>query len=186
MEQLDMEKLDKALIYVSRIADGKNPVNNLPAEEDAVMNDPNVIRCMFFIKEALTAIRNNGGVVGRSARPQKKAFPLDSLSTYEYEGNKTITAFVEQLNHGINTDEYQKLKYKIITDWLKENGFLQEVNDDKLGKKTTISTAKGQSVGITHSLQTSMSGVSYNRVEYDKSGQEFIIRELPGIMSNDK
>ena len=47
MEQLDMEKLEKALIYVGRIADGKNPVNNLPAEEDAVMNDPNVIRCMF-------------------------------------------------------------------------------------------------------------------------------------------
>ncbi len=31
MVQFDLEKLEKALIYVERIADGKNPVNNTQA-----------------------------------------------------------------------------------------------------------------------------------------------------------
>lgn len=51
MEQLDQKKLDMAIIYLQRIADGNNPVNNVPAEEDSVLNYPNVIRCMYFVKE---------------------------------------------------------------------------------------------------------------------------------------
>ena len=66
MEQIDLEKLEKALIYVDRIAEGRNPVYNLPADNDSVLNDPNVIRCMFFIKEVLTAVKNNGGKINIS------------------------------------------------------------------------------------------------------------------------
>ena len=58
MEQIDLEKLEKALIYVDRIAEGRNPVYNLPADNDSVLNDPNVIRCMFFIKEVLCGEAN--------------------------------------------------------------------------------------------------------------------------------
>ncbi len=183
MEQLDLGKLEKALIYVNRIADGKNPVNNMPADDDAVLNDPNVIRCMFFVKEALTAIKNNGGVVGRPVKIKKKDFPLETLSEFHFEEKKTITKFVEQLNDKINQDEYEKLSYKTITDWLKKNDYLQEVDDEKLGKKVTLTTEKGRSVEITHALQTNLNGSSYYRVEYDKTAQEFIVGKLPAILS---
>ena len=183
MEQLDLGKLEKALIYVNRIADGKNPVNNMPADDDAVLNDPNVIRCMFFVKEALTAIKNNGGVVGRPVKIKKKDFPLETLSEFHFEEKKTITKFVEQLNDKIYQDEYEKLSYKTITDWLKKNDYLQEVDDEKLGKKVTLTTEKGRSVEITHALQTNLNGSSYYRVEYDKTAQEFIVGKLPAILS---
>lgn len=183
MEQLDLGKLEKALIYVNRIADGKNPVNNMPADDDAVLNDPNVIRCMFFVKEALTAIKNNGGVIGRPVKIKKKDFPLETLSEFHFEEKKTITKFVEQLNDKINQDEYEKLSYKTITDWLKKNDYLQEVDDEKLGKKVTLTTEKGRSVEITHALQTNLNGSSYYRVEYDKTAQEFIVGKLPAILS---
>lgn len=51
MEKIDLNKLDVAIKYVQRIADGFNPVNNQPAEQDSVLNNPNVIRCMFFSSE---------------------------------------------------------------------------------------------------------------------------------------
>ncbi|WP_155829112.1 hypothetical protein [Butyrivibrio sp. AD3002] len=82
MEQFDLDKLEKALIYVERIADGKNPINNMPADNDEVMNDPNVIRCMFFIKDVLSALKDNGGVIGRVSGIKKKEFPMESLSGY--------------------------------------------------------------------------------------------------------
>ena len=43
MEPVDLAKLETAIKYVERIAEGNNPVNNLPMEEDAVLNNPNVI-----------------------------------------------------------------------------------------------------------------------------------------------
>ena len=46
--EIDLKKLDTAILYLQRIADGNNPVNNMPAEDDSVLNNPNVIRCMFL------------------------------------------------------------------------------------------------------------------------------------------
>ena len=41
MESIDMKKLETAIVYLQRIADGNNPINNLPAAEDSVLNKPN-------------------------------------------------------------------------------------------------------------------------------------------------
>ena len=51
MEVVDKNKLETSILYLQRITEGKNPVNNLPAGDDEVLNNPNVIRCMFFVKE---------------------------------------------------------------------------------------------------------------------------------------
>lgn len=143
MEQFDMEKLEKAIIYVDRIADGKNPVTNVLAEDDLVMNDPNIIRCMFFIKEALKAIKDNGGFVGRVPEIKKKDFPVEKLASFKFEENKTITKFVDQMNEGVNGKEYYKITFKVITNWLKKNGYLEEVEDEELGKKSYAFYGKG-------------------------------------------
>jgi len=92
-----MSKLEKALIYVDRIAEGKNPVNNMPADDDAVLNDPNVIRCMFFVKEALTALKNNGGVVGKAVKIKKKDFPLETLSEFHFEEKRLSRSLLSSL-----------------------------------------------------------------------------------------
>lgn len=44
MKWLDMNKLETAIIYLQRIADGNNPVNNMPVKTDSILNNPNVIR----------------------------------------------------------------------------------------------------------------------------------------------
>ena len=72
MEKLDMSKLDVAIKYVQRMADGCDPVSNIPMEDDAVLNDLNVIRCMFFVKDVLEEVRRNEGVIGgKKAKPKK-------------------------------------------------------------------------------------------------------------------
>ena len=43
MKQFDLEKVETALTFVERIADGKNPINNDIADKDDVMNDPVII-----------------------------------------------------------------------------------------------------------------------------------------------
>jgi hypothetical protein len=183
MEQFDLEKLETALTFVGRIADGRNPINNEAADNDEVMNDPGIIRSMFFIKNILVELKNNNGIIGRTTAVRKKEFPIEALSCYKYSEDKTITRLVEQLNAGIDEKVYKKLSYRIVTDWLKKNGYLIETEDAKLGKKVTLATEKAQAVGIKHSLQTSMSGNTYYRIEYDKTGQEFVVQNLPAMIA---
>ena len=66
---IDIKKLDTAILYLQRIAEGNNPVNNMPAEEDSVLNNPNVIRCMYFVKEVLEEVKRNDGFIGK--KPKK-------------------------------------------------------------------------------------------------------------------
>ena len=68
MESIDMKKLETAIVYLQRIADGNNPINNLPADEDSVLNNPNVIRFMFFVKDVLEEVKRNGGYNGKKAK----------------------------------------------------------------------------------------------------------------------
>lgn len=182
MKQFDLEKLENALTYVARIADGKNPINNDVADSEDVMNNPIIIRSMFFIKDVLAELKNNNGILGKASSAKKKEFPIDTLSNYQYSEVKTITRLTEQLNAGIDETVYKKLSYRTITDWLKRNGYLIETEDSKLGKKVTLTTEKAQAIGITHSLQTSMSGNSYYRIEYDRTGQEFVVQNLPSML----
>lgn len=53
MEVVDTKKLEIAIQYLHRITEGRNPVNNIPVDDDSVIKNPNVVRCMLFIKEVL-------------------------------------------------------------------------------------------------------------------------------------
>ena len=86
MERFDLEKLESAITYVERIADGKNPVNNTIADSDDVMNDPIIIRSMFFIKDVLIELKNNDGIIGKS----KGEFKLNERFTKIITNDKKI------------------------------------------------------------------------------------------------
>ena len=94
MESVDIKKLETAIIYLQRIADGNNPINNLPAAEDSVLNNPNVIRCMFFVKDILEEVKKNGGYIGKKVKKNDKVdFPVDALNTFIYREDKSISRF---------------------------------------------------------------------------------------------
>ena len=75
----------------------------MPAGEDSVLNNPNVIRCMYFVKEVLEEVKRNDGVIGRKTRKSKKAeFPVEALESFVYKEDKTITRLVEEKNMRID------------------------------------------------------------------------------------
>lgn len=183
MDSFDMHKLKTAITYLDRIADGKNPVNNQQATEDSVLNDPNVIRCMFFVKEVLESVKRNGGVIGgKSKASLKMEFPIDILKNFEYKSDKPITKLVEQFNESIDDDIYKKLSYKTITDWLKAKDFLVEKYSEKYQKNITIPTEKGVGIGIISEERSSMRGTDYIAIIYTKSAQEYIVNNIELII----
>lgn len=185
METIDMKKLETAILYLQRIADGNNPVNNMPVKEDSVINNPNVIRCMYFIKEVLEEVRRNGGYIGRT---QKKSdlpdFPLDVLDGFVYKEDKPITRVVEQINELIDTAVYRKLSYRPVTQYLKQNGYLEEVNTES-GKNVTGVTEMGNAMGIYSEKRISMRGQEYMAILYGKKAQEFIVSHMAEIIAGE-
>ena len=182
METVDMKKLETAITYLQRIADGNNPINNLPADKDSVLNNPNVIRCMFFVKEILEEVRRNNGYIGKKAgKSDRMDFPLEILSSFTYREDKAITKLVEQLNENVDEHIYKKINYKVITQWLKANDFLREEFSQELNKTVTMPTEKGLQLGIRAEKRTGSSGMDYMIIIYGKQAQEYIVKNMEKI-----
>lgn len=186
MESIDMRKLETAIVYVQRITDGNNPVNNMPAEEDSVLNNPNVIRCMYFVKEVLEGVKKNNGYIGKKPRKRDKSeFPLEALAAFVYREDKAISKFVQQLNELVDEDMYRKLSYKPISQWLKANGFLAEEYSQEFNKTITLPTEKGHEIGIRTERRTSSGSGDYMIVLYGKQAQEYLVHNMEAILSGE-
>lgn len=183
MYHTDMDKLEVAIRYVQRIADGCNPVNNMPVEDDSVMNNPNVIRCMFFIKEVLEEVRRNKGVIGgRKAREKGEPFPFEVLEGFRYESDKPITHLLRQLRSLTDREDVEKLSYRPVSDWLKTAGYLTRGYSQEAGREVTMPTEKGRKLGIYTDVRIGSTG-SYLCVLYNQNAQEYIVRNFEAILS---
>ena len=158
----------------------------MPASEDAVLNNPNVTRCMFFVKEVLEGVRRNDGYIGRKAKKTgSKPFPIENLAGFVYREDKTITKLVEQLNEMADLNLYKKLKYTTILSWLKENDFLQEAYNEELKKRITLPTEKGAQIGIRSEKRRGQYG-EFMVVIYSKTAQEYIVNNIKNILDTGK
>jgi len=185
MEQIDMNKLDIAIKYIQRIAEGNNPVSNTPVEEDAVLNNPNVIRCMFFVKDVLEEVRRNEGVIGgKKAKTKKEPFPFDLLYKFEYQEDKSIAHLLTQIHALAEGMEIKKISPQTITTWLKNAGYLTVEYSVEVGKESTIPTEKGKLLGIYSEVRTYPSN-TYLAVIYNRNAQEFLVNNLEKIVNGE-
>lgn len=183
MESVDVKKLETAIVYLQRITDGNNPISNMPANEDSVLNNPNVIRCMFFVKEVLEEVKRNGGYIGKKVKKSDKiGFPVEVLEAFSYKEDKAISKLVAQINELVDENVYKRLNYKVITQWLKLNGFLQEEYSQEFNKTITLPSEKGIKLGIRAERRNSSRGVEYMLVIYDRQAQEYIVQNMEKIL----
>ena len=184
MSEIDLRKLDIAITYTQRIADGKNPVTNQNCPSDSVMNNPNVIRCMFFIRDILQEVRNNGGIISAKTTKQKVSFPVEVLSGYSYQGDQSITHFLNQLKQLCPDPSAVKLSTKPFTDWLKQNEYLADKVDKMTGEKSTVTTPAGEAFGLYMEERFSSLGRQYNVIMYSRAAQEQLVEHFGEIISS--
>lgn len=186
MGKIDETKLDVALAYVSRMAEGNNPVKNSPVEEDSVLNDPNVIRCMYFIKDVLQQVKDNGGMIGsRSSRSAKTPFPLEVLSKFVYQEDTSITHFLAQLKLLAEDPDVKGIGTKPITEWLKQMDYLVDEYDEVTSQKKTRTTSKGEQFGLYMEPRVSARGQEYNIIIYGRRAQEYIVQHMEEILNGE-
>ncbi len=186
MKEIDMNKLNVAIQYIRRMSEGNNPVNNQKIE-DSILENANVVRCLFFVADVLEQVYKNGGIGGKKSnrKERKEKFSYAILEQFRYVEDKPISRLVRQMNTPIEETNIKKIKYTSITKALKEEGYLVEMYNEEVGKNIVIPSSKGQGIGIYSVRRVGSKGNVYYVVMYNEKAQNFLKENLEQLLINE-
>ena len=183
----ELDTLKRAKMYIDSLANGVDPVSGRPADDDSVINNIRVSRCLFYVSDVLEKVIANGGEVGvKKYHAMQKPFDLTDeqmQKVYISQEPVGISEFTRRI--GAVLDENMKnIPMTHITSWLCENGYLREeiVNN----QKRKVSTSKGQGIGISTVDSVSKMGVPYKKIVYSAEAQSFLLSNIMEIAENFK
>ena len=98
-------------------------MNNVPLENGDILNNPNIILCMYFIKDVLEEVQRNGGMVGgKVGKEPALPFPMEILDRFTYLEDKSITHVLNQIYEPIADMNVKKVSVTKVTAALKQEG----------------------------------------------------------------
>ena len=180
----ELEKMQRAKMYIDKMANGINPIDDAPAADSDMINNVRLSRCLFYVSDILRQVIDNNGVVGK-VKSSKKAFFLSADSINNFSFSETpipVSEITKRLNDLADLEECHKLKHSAITNWLISIGAL-EIRELADGRNTKRPTEQGKELGISSEKRTSMNG-EYVVVVYSRDAQQFILDNIEAIVTN--
>lgn len=180
-----MQKEEKLLLadeYISSLAKGLHPITKAVLPEDSVINDVKIVRCLYFVSEAIKETMN----CDKKKSERKKPFSISQSEISRFKisnGEITISAIVKKLNELKSDENMAKLTSKPITQWLLNCDLLQEVEEN--GKSVKRPTESGKSMGMSVRRMMTDHGF-FNAVVYNSKAQQFLLDNLLSILNFDK
>lgn len=178
----ELETLERARMYMEKLANGINPIDGKPVPDDDVINQVRLSRCFFYVADVLRKVIENGGAEPR--KKQKKepfALPVEKRSEFAYSAAPiAISEISKRINALIDSEQMLSLSYRAIRAWLSSLGMLEETLDGN-GKTTMRPTRQGEALGIRVETRQGLNG-PYFVVVYDFAAQQFILDNLDAVV----
>ena len=189
MKEFDKKALETAIIYIKRLAEGTNPINNQVIADDSVLNNPNVIRCMYFVREILEDVYANIDKEEVKA-PKKKGtaiqtFPEEVLAQFEYREDKAMPSFLNQLYEPVKGQGYKQIAPTAITNRLIANGYIVEIDSEEFKKRIKVPSEKGIAIGMRAERIEYYPGMVVIAIYYDKQAQEFLVANFVKLINGE-
>jgi len=171
---LDKEKMIKANEILNKMANGINPVNGKPIDADCFLQDPRIIRCLFFVQQVLDKVINNEiNTSGKKAanfiitaeEKDRIKFPEEKIGV-----NKLASC----INKVIDLDRSRKVTGVEINRQLKKMGILDEELLEN-GKKRTVIKDDSYKYGMEIEKRN-YNGEEYDMVCFNDARKEVYIR----------
>lgn len=175
----EIETIARAQMYLEKLANGVNPLTDTEVNENDVVNNVRISRCLFYVSGILKQITGTGIYEIR-----KTEFTLTpkQLADFHYsEEPITISEITKRLNHLVNPAESLTLKNGVITDWLTSLGMLTNVTVNNKNHKRV--TEAGTKIGIIFEQKENQQGQSYIAISYNSDAQHFIIDNIDTIIA---
>ena len=180
----ELEIMQRAKMYMEKLAQGIDPISDQEIPEDSVLNNVRLARCFFYVSGVLDQVIARGGNVKKTP---KKNFYVTEEELRRLNPSPEpirITQFVELVMNAINDPDRKKLKTTTITDWLIEKGFMSKQADTD-GKSKRLPTAMGEQIGLTVKLREGQYG-TYQAVYYSEEAQRFLLDHLQEMLQAEK
>lgn len=181
----ELEKIERAKMYMDKLANGINPIDDTVVPEEDVINHVRLSRCFFFVSDVLRQIIDNGGVSPRTRtkKPKKVPFalPYERRASFAFsEVPIPISEISKRLNLLLTDENMKKISYRDIRAWLIEIGMQEDLPS---GGKIKRPTAEGRELGISVEERMGAQG-AYQVVLYNVQAQHFIVDHLDAIMEH--
>lgn len=178
----DREKLIRAKEIILKMANGINPVNNQPIDEGNFMNDPRMIRCMFYVANSLEKLINGEKIV--VSKPSEFIITPEQKSMVQFPDEKIgVNEFSRCINSVIDRTKSKCLTGVELNKNLKKIGILSEKENEQ-GRKTTVTNEKSFEYGF-ETVRASFNGKEYDKVVINEKGKKFLLDNLEKIMAGE-
>ena len=178
----ELETMQRAKMYLDKLAQGIDPISGQEVPEDSVLNNVRLVRCFFYVSGVLGQVIANGGVIGR--KPKLDPFSINEVQLANVQiSNEPIrvTQLVDRISDAAGNPGMKKLRTTVITDWLSEKGFLEKQTDPD-GKSRRIPTHNGMMIGLSTQIRQGQYG-EYQAVFYNADAQRFVLDNLEAMLA---
>lgn len=178
----ELELLERAKLYMERLANGINPLDGSAVGEEEVVNNVRLSRCFFYVADVLRQVIENGGVAPRPTQSKGPfALPMEKRKAFAFSDEPIIISEIAKRFNDLAVDEnVTKLTSTALTDWLVSVDMLA-VERTPLGNSAKRPTPQGAALGITVQERSGMNG-PYCAVVYDRAAQQFLVDNLDAAL----
>lgn len=172
----ELETVQRAKMYMDKLAQGIDPISNLELPEDSALNNARLTRCFLYVSGILEQVIRNGGQVGAFDKAEFTITPEQLAQVQIFPYSIRITEFTDALAQIVGSNTMKKPSAVKINNWLEQRGLLvKEPTPD--GKNRRVPTAAGRDLGMTTQLRQSRDG-EYLAIFYDSNAQRFLLDNL--------
>ena len=178
----ELETMQRAKMYLDKLANGVNPLTDQPAAEDDCINQVRISRCLFYVSDVLRKVIENGGNIGKTEKIKKQAFAIshEALKNYRLSSAPIpVSEITRRINELIDESAMNKLKDGSITTFLLQSGVLVQTEAEN-GKKSKAPTKQGESIGIISKERIGQNG-TYLMIVYNADAQQFILDNMDAV-----
>lgn len=182
----ELEKIERAKMYIDKLANGINPIDDSVAPDEDIINNVRLSRCFFFVSDILRQVIENGGtrpiVTDKKSRKLPLEISFEKRQQFDYD-EKPLTAseIARRINDLADQENMKKFTYLDIVSWFTEIRMLEEVTMQE-GKHTRRPTTLGRENGISVEDRISSNG-PYQVVVYSTAAQHLILDNLDAILA---
>lgn len=178
----ELETLQRAKMYMEKLANGVNPIDDSVIPDEDVVNNVRLSRCFFYVADVLGQVIDNGGTA-----PQKKikkepfSLPVEKPKEFAFSDVPiTISEFVKRVNDLTTSENMTKLTTTVVMDWLVSIDVLR-AEPTATGHLAKRPTAYGTTLGIGVDSRVGMNG-PYSVVVYDRAAQQFLLDNMDAVL----
>ncbi len=179
----ELETMERARMYLEKLANGIDPLTDLPVPEGDVINQVRISRCLFFTADVLRRVVENGGITPPKVRKKAPfAITQEQLQRVRFSGEPLrITELCKRMNDAAAQEGGKRLTNAVVLEWLESVGMLEKQEDGE-GKRKRRPTEAGRQIGILEEERTGTYGV-YTAVLYTEEAQHFIVDNLDAALA---